>query len=514
MSNSWSRKGSLRPQRMAASTGGRIEQPSRLTTSAPDSLKPTRPELAILLISLMFGLAVYLIAPDSHLLANTVLPISLMIAMAYGSYIMTTRRVATILTPIFAFRVAILFYGGFGSLVPIFANDAELASMFSFYAFSDYDLLKYNIVILLFTCTFVVCGPVVHSFSEKIMQKAQVSRFKFVEKSNLSMFVIGLALFGLGTVINIVFIIPFQFGFSSTTFPLALFLIASSAQIGLFLMIVWSYRNRPALLPAIIGAGFVYIIIGILTFSKTDAILPLIMIVSALIYVRPNLRTLTIGALLIVFVFQALQPVTAFGRHRLAQTYGSISAPAGPTERLRIVRDYFDAPSEEYETDVNYALLRFSYVNVGTLVINRYDIGQPGNSYEYAFALLIPRIIWPDKPSLTEGARTLNFEATGNDQSSVTSGLAPEGYWNGGWIGVVLAGLLASIIFWPWSLYALRVQEVGAWHLFPVILVGIRAGTRFDGWFVVDVLGPLLFAVVGHFILTFANRLLSRARGG
>jgi hypothetical protein len=514
MSNSWSRKGSLRPQRMAASTGGRIEQPSRLTTSAADSLKPTRPELAILLISLMFGLTVYLTAPDSPVLANIVLPISLMVAMAYGSYIMATRRVATILTPIFAFRAAILFYGGLGSLIPIFANDAEINAILSFYPFSDYELLKYNIVILLFSTTFVVFGPIIHSMSEKIVKNVQFSKIRFIEKSNLSMFVIGLGLFGLGTVINIVFIIPFQFGFSSNTFPLALYIVASSAQIGLFLMIVWSYRNRPALLAPIIGAGFVYIVIGLLTFSKSDAILPLIMIVSALIYVRPNLKTLAIGALVIVVVFQALQPVTAFGRHRLAQTYGTISAPAGLTERLRIVRDFYDAPSEEYETDVNYALLRFSYVNVGTLVISRYDIGQPGNSYQYAYALLIPRAIWPDKPALTEGARNLNYEVTGNDQSSVTSGLAPEGYWNGGWIGVVLAGLLASIIFWPWSLYALRVQEVGAWHLFPVILVGIRAGTRFDGWFVVDVLGPLLFAVVGHFILTFANRLISRARGG
>ena len=514
MSNSWSRKGGLRPQRMAASTGGRIEQPSRLTTSAPDSLKPTRPELAILLISLTFGQTVYLTAPDSALLANIILPISLMIAMGYGSYIMVKRRIATILTPNFAFRAAMLFYGGLGSLVPLFANDAELTALLSFYPFTDYELLKYNIVVMLFANIFVISSPMIHFFSEKILIKTQFLRHKFVEESNLSMFVIGLGLLLIGSFVNAAFIIPFQFGFSNSAFPLPLYIIASSANIGLFLLIVWSYKHKPALLFLFIAIGVVYIAVGLLTYSKTDSILPLIMIVSALVYVRPNLKTITIGALLIAVVFQALQPVTAFGRHRLAQAYGSISAPAGLTERLRIVRDFYDAPSEEYETDINYALMRFSYVNVGTFVISRYDIGQPGNSYEYAYALLIPRAIWPDKPPLTEGARNLNFEATGNDQSSVTSGLAPEGYWNGGWIGVVLAGLLASMIFWAWSLYALRVQEVGAWHLFPVILVGVRAGTRFDGWFVVDVLGPLLIAVVGHFILTFANRLIRRARGG
>jgi hypothetical protein len=514
MSNSWSRKGRLHPQRMAASAGGQVEQPRRLATSAPDSLKPTRPELAILLISLMFGLTVYLVAPDSPVLANIVLPISLMVAMVYGNYIMATRRVATLLTPIFAFRTAIIFYGGVGALVPIFANDIEMTSLLTFYFFDEKDMLKYNIVNILFCLIFVSAGPMISRLLKNVDSNSDSFLKNFIHKSSLSIIFIGILLFLFGAIVNLIFILPFQFGFITSTFPVALYQISNSAQIGIFLMIIWALKGRSIFLYPIFGVGIIYVIIGLLTFSKTDAILPLIMMVAALVYSRPNLKTLALGALLIVSVYQALQPVTAYGRHRILQTYGEITAPAGLNERLRIVRDFYVAPTEEYETDVNYALLRFSYVNVGTLVIGRYDIGQPGNSYQYAYALLIPRAIWPDKPILTEASRNLNYEATGSDRSSVSSGLATEGYWNGGWLGVALAALITSVIFWLWSLYALRVQEVGAWHLFPVILVGIRAGTRFDGWLVVDVLGPVMLALVGHFILTFANRLISRARGG
>jgi hypothetical protein len=464
-------------------------------------------------IGLLFGAVIYLTAPSSHHLANIVLPLSLIVAMAYGNYIMATRSVATLLTPIFAFRTAILFYGGLGSLMPIIANESELSAMLSFYPFTDSELLKYNIVILLFAFIFLLSGPLIQNFVNYGRIFYHYKKKMIIDKSNFSMFWVGFTLFTVGTIVSFIFIIPFQFGFISTTFPVMIFQVALSAQIGLFLMLISAFKTYRPLIYPIIGAGVFYIFLGILTFSKSDAILPLIMIITALVYARPSFKNFTVGALIILAFFQSIQPITAYGRHRIAQTYGTISAAMGPEERIGILRDYYNSPAEAYETDVNYALLRFSYVNVGTLVMSRYDIGQTGNSYEYAYALLIPRLLWPAKPSLTESARTLNFEVTGNDQSSVTSGLAPEGYWNGGWFGVALAALMTSIVFWLWSLYALRVQAAGAWHLFPVILVGIRAGTRFDGWFVVDILGPLLFAVVGHFLLSFANRLIHRLRG-
>lgn len=193
--------------------------------------------------------------------------------------------------------------------------------------------------------------------------------------------------------------------------------------------------------------------------------------------------------------------------------YGGIDAPAPISERLEMLASYFDDRTViAGDDEINYAALRFSYANVGSFVVTLYDAGQAASTYKNAGAIFIPRLIWKDKPIITDDARQLSYTLTGNWNNSIAPGLAPEAYWNGGWLGVVLVAALMGVVFAYWSLYNLSVQLTGAWHLFPVVLLGVRMGSRFDGFFVSDVIGPLAFALVGHFILSIGNAAIAQRR--
>lgn len=473
-------------------------------------------EHGILLAALIFGVGVYLSYPDFVPAANIIVPASIAVALGLGCFRMARRKVATILTPTFCFRVSLLFYSGFGSLVPVLGGEEELAVLQTFFYFSEDDLLKFNIVSLAFAISInmatVIGGAVLNRVRFNTIHNPKKSRL--IEPSNISLLVVGLAILIIGTLVNFIFIIPFQFGLATGTIPQAVSQVALSGLIGLFLCTIWSLQNRPRLAWLFVGVAVVLCAIGFTTYSKTDVIMPLIMIAAAFIYARPTVLRSLIWLAIILGTFAISQPICSYGRGVLLERYGTITGPAGIDERTTIIADYFNESAEVQDSEANYAAIRFSYVNIGAFAIAEYDTGNPIDTYSRAWTVFVPRFLWPDKPILTDISRDLNFAITGNDQSAVAPGFAAESYWNGGFIGVVLGGIVIGTILWVWSLYSIQVQVLGAWHLFPVVLLGVRAGIRSDGLAFTDLLGPLFVAVIGHVILSFGNRLIQRFRSG
>jgi predicted small integral membrane protein len=67
---------------------------------------------------------------------------------------------------------------------------------------------------------------------------------------------------------------------------------------------------------------------------------------------------------------------------------------------------------------------------------------QYGRTYSYMFITLIPRFMWPDKPSMSEANRfyQVQYGLTAENQLdsvSIAVGFLTEGYINFGWLGVV-----------------------------------------------------------------------------
>ena len=68
---------------------------------------------------------------------------------------------------------------------------------------------------------------------------------------------------------------------------------------------------------------------------------------------------------------------------------------------------------------------------------------QQGSTYSYALVALIPRFLWPDKPTVNDANRYYQLayglsDAKSVNMTSIAVGSMAEGYINFGWLGVVV----------------------------------------------------------------------------
>jgi hypothetical protein len=76
---------------------------------------------------------------------------------------------------------------------------------------------------------------------------------------------------------------------------------------------------------------------------------------------------------------------------------------------------------------------------------------QNGQTYSYFAVTLIPRLLWPDKPSVSEANRFYQLSYGLSDSRTVEStsiavGSMAEGYINFGWFGVILVMLGLGVV--------------------------------------------------------------------
>lgn len=476
--------------------------------SAYALLAPAFDELALLFFMTIMG-GIALMLEGWWLTAlNVAIPAVLMFTMARGALRSLRQSVATVWSPLVWMRAAIFFYGGFGTFTVLFGNDALRDYAEVFFVFYAGDILKYNVVVLAFTLTMLSACKL---YLLVIGGRRSVTEIFNPQRSSIDLTVIGGLFVITGLAANLLFIVPYQFGFVNTTFPTLISEVAQAAYIGIFLSLVALARSRSPLLGVVVAIGVGLAFIGLLAFSKSSAVMPVVMMMLAYFYAKPSVTRLLVMAGTTLAVFFVSAPLVDHGRYLMQVRYGGIDAPAPPDERFDMLASYWDPRTlVAGDEEIDYASLRFSYVNVGSFVTSLRDQGQEGDTYANALAVFVPRALWPDKPVITETSRRLSYEATGNWNNSVAPGLAPEAYWNDGWFGVAVMGAIIGLIVSVWSVYSLAVQVAGAWYLFPVVLLGVRMGSRFDGFFVSDVLGPIAFGVAGHFVLSFANAAIAK----
>src|SRR6185437_16813150 len=99
-------------------------------------------------------------------------------------------------------------------------------------------------------------------------------------------------------------------------------------------------------------------------------------------------------------------------------------------------QSYLDGGREATVLTRQSGLSRLSYVNIDAFVVDRYDSGVPGDTFHNAGAVVIPRVLWPNKPIITQLGSDLNLRVFGQEGSSLGIGHFAEAYWNFGWWGI------------------------------------------------------------------------------
>jgi len=476
-------------------------------------LEPTyREVLFSALIALWFATGTGAL-PGSEDWINTIGLIGFSIVLAWAGYRQMKLNVASLWTPLLWYRVALLSYYGIGSLVPIWTNADTQELMKGFYSYFPYEIVKLNLLITTFNFVFISSVKILFvTISNNSISKAFRDR-KFISPSNFSMIVFGSMCLIVGSAVNYLIIFPQIVGWINLKFFSTLANLSVLSWLGYFMVIFWGLDNKRRefiIWPIALALG--ECVIGFFAMSKSVMLMPLVMVSIAFIYHHRSLLRISLFAGCFVSLFMFLSPIITHVRDMNGKYYdSSVQAKDVPSLYL----SYFTTGVESDQfAEVETGWMRLSFVNAGTFVINQYDHGMPGNSYRYLWIVWIPRIIFPEKPIITDVGRELSYAANGNYNSSSSAGLAAEAYWNGGWLYTIAVAIFLALVFGLWTIYSYEVIQRKAWHLFFIVLIGMRMAIRVDGAFVSDIVGPIALVVLAHIALELMNRFLPQALGG
>lgn len=472
---------------------------------ATDGVAPARWEV----LGLVFLIAFYLIADElygraSYDLVNVAGPVIFTVIMLAGVVRMMRANPANIWAALMWFRVSTAIYFGIGSMIHLVLNDTSRLYIASLYPFSDAEVAKLNLVVAgCMLAVLVGAGLVGRSSFSRAAVAGATARSSLV-RSNDDLRRIGLLFLIIGGAIKYLIVFPFAMGWTSVLVDGVVSNFSALSLAGIYLLTLWGLRSSWLGFLAITMVLLFEMTAGLLLLSKTEILLPALVYCIAILQHRPTLLRLGVVIAVVAFIFQVLAPLVGHGRDVLYQEAGG--AP-GLDRRLQIVASYFEPRVISVQDDeLQGSLMRFSYVNAGTFALALHDRGQPGNSLENAFAVLIPRMLWPDKPIFNVG-QEFDMLATGLvRQNSISPGLFAEAYWNFGWAGIPLLMLPFGILLALYSRYALRVIDRGEWILLPVLFICMKVGTRADGHYVADAIGTAVIIVGMHWVIVTVFR--------
>ncbi|HEX4695906.1 hypothetical protein [Sphingomonas sp.] len=464
--------------------------------------------VAVGVIMVLYGVAMF----DGYGivdLINIVGPAAFAVVVALSTLRMTRLNIHAIWAPLFWYRVAMVTYLGIGSTITSFFNADTRDLIQSLFAFFPSDLLKFNLVNAMFhECALITSWIVIQIYRGR--SRARGSRILSIEGCRLSLKMVGLAFLGVGLATNYLLVYPAAVGILRIHVANAVTQVGQMAYVGYFLLSYWGLQNRNyRWIAAIIVLAAIDSIVGLLELTKYAAIFPVLMIPIAYVYQRPTARRIALSLAFLVPFYLFVSSVVYDARERVERDLSNGNAVLSDT--VDVMGDIAAGRKTGNDgADYQLAWARLSYVNAGTLAISFHDQGLAGDTLRDIFIVWIPRVVFPDKPNITDISREFTYMANGNYDSSTNPSMPSEGYWDYGWLGVALFATLFGAVLTLWSIYSTIVFERGAWHLLLVVLLGMRTGVRVDGMLVPDVIGPLSAVLAIHIACQLANRLLPR----
>lgn len=484
---------------------GEAEQPVLLGV-----IRPRWQEMTIILAASLVALIGVSLGTSVPYWFNIVAPVTLSVGLAMGAAAMVRVDGAAVWAPLFWVRIVMIAYSGVGSIVPFIANDITLDAIDRFFALYPDDMMKYNAVVSLFSLTMLIAARIVCWLIGTNIQRRLGSVIR-IQSSALDAKQFGLLALILALPVNALSRWVPLFTGNQVEIPATVSMIGMLTLIAYPLLIYHALKYDRRLLWLPIPFILFEVVVGVLTFNKTEALFPLIFAFIGVLFHRATFRRLVIGASVIVLFYWVLVPFVSWGRGEQIQQTGSIESSRLSTS-LEIALRYDPTREGPGPEEMQGGLARLSYINGGSYAISQYDQGIRGGTLDNALIVLVPRVVYPDKPNVTQIFRDFNYALTGSDESQSAPGIPPEAYWNHGWLGVFAVASIMGAVYALWSFYAIVTLQAGAWHLLFVSLLGVRVAARIDGMIATDFIPMIPIAIVVHFLLSFGNSLLLRHR--
>jgi hypothetical protein len=449
-----------------------------------DPLRPAAWELCALGL-LIFGMVVgeQVLGFSVHEPINWIAPVCVMITLAFGALRMARLEPRSVWSSLYSFRVSTAVYFGFGSLVPWMLDPMQRVMLNNFYEARPDEVFKLNLLVAVSCLVILFCASLA-----SVLFPPRAAAITTEHDDQRLFFGILFAAVGYGVKMSVE--VPLAFGaYGGVAVPGILLQLSQLSAVGLYLLATHAFRRKLALLPLVLALLAADIMVGALEFSKFAMLLPLLMFLLAWLSMRMTLGRAVLATALFLSAYSASQPFIEFGRHSLMLKYESIAAGEFG-DRFEITKQYFSgARRERFDDDAPTGMMRLSYVNAGCFAISMFDSGNPGPSLDYALATFVPRLLWPEKPIITDIGGLFNLMATGNAKSASAPGYFADAYWAAGWKGVFAFSVVIGLLFAFYSRFAVNVLASGRWLLIPLALLSMKMGLRVDGVLVSDLIG-------------------------
>ncbi|MCP9468683.1 MAG: oligosaccharide repeat unit polymerase [Nitrospira sp.] len=268
----------------------------------------------------------------------------------------------------------------------------------------------------------------------------------------------------------------------------------------------WLYKKRGGIYRPLFFLLLVSeLLAALVMLSKLEMIKTMLFVVLASQLLKPGIKKLVLSGMAIIIVYAlVLSPFVNFSRAMIGR-----AAATDLSQATNLVEQYKKSgPVQDpvYPHSQSW-WVRLAYYNAELFAMREYDRGHPGTTIWRAPYTLIPRFILPDKPIMTAGFE-FNYLIRGHTKidSSHGAGVIGEGYWHGGWFGVIAVGTVVGLLLASAYRFSIHVVEERLFIFLPITLSGILWGLRIDTWFVPTYIGGAIQMMLWYLIINYVVR--------
>jgi hypothetical protein len=448
-------------------TGHTVE---RRDTALDESTTPITIALVLLLVG-SFGVQV-LGSVQAIGWAVVLIPALFAIVCFWGAATLLLRRQADMWTPLPWWLLTAGIYYGLGTLASALASEDSISMMSEFFDAGEIVILR-TIQLNLVGLVAVLVGYRFGNYRSVANLGRKLQPIPRTEGFWIAAFL------AIGMPVFFLLKIPAAFGmFETLVVPESLMVLVTFYVAALALMAGLIAGGRTGLIGLflILFAGHAWG--SLLMFSKLEYVLLLLGILLGICRVRKSLYGLAGGLAVLVAVYLVSVPFVDFGRDNTRSQGSTESRTAAAADFAS--GGYLDDSADE---GVQRWWTRLDYVPAQGFVMQEFDNGRPGGTFDTLAYAFVPRMLWAGKPFVTQGDR-MTYLVNGSTTSMSSPTVVGECYWAGGWWLVVLGGFFVGLVQRFSRELISPAIESGNVGLIPFALVMVRMGLRPDDYFV------------------------------
>ena len=135
---------------------------------------------------------------------------------------------------------------------------------------------------------------------------------------------------------------------------------------------------------------------------------------------------------------------------------------------------------------------RINYTSSQAAALDLYSDGNGGESLSNIFWLFVPRFLNKDKPDVSSSSAKFSKKFRIHGGSRDSPGIFVEGYYNYGWLGLLLVSFIIGMVLKIYSVLIKSIIQNKLYSFYFIIFSGIWTSFRIDGLIITDYLGQLI----------------------